>query len=218
MLSGENAKKLGGLSLYGDYHDLRSLYDDVSEVMRTTVFQDDDLVLNAFLYNIRHAYEGQRTQRTFHKDDQLRKVDYFGVDILWPMFIFSVAFFRWGLAFIDSSKSQQSNAFRLEQITHSLLISADAVVGRQCIEWLRTFSGFPKGYLSQYFDECTHNYILFSDKTKTRFSNLPKILESTFPISKEYKQFEQSLNQKAKEEGCTPHELRSLGEWPEFEM
>lgn len=216
MLSGENTKNLAGLTLYGDYHDLKNLYNDVSEAMRSPVLNEDDRIINAFLYDIRHAYEGQRTLHTFHSDDDLRKVEYYGVNILWPMFMFSVAFYRWSLSFIDSSKSQQANAFRLEQIAHSLLTSADYVTGRKCIEWLQYFSGFPKNYLSQYFDECSYKYILFSDKPKTRFSNLPSILRSTFPLSEEYTQFELILNQKAKERGCSPHVLTSLDDWPEF--
>lgn len=209
---------MAGITLYGDYHDLRNLYDDISMMMRPPAFEEDDLVLTAFLYDLRHAYEGQRIHRCFESDDDLRNVKYYGVEIIWPMFLFSVGLYRWGLAFIDSNKSQQANAYRLEQVVETTLFEANPHVAEQCMEWLRNFSGYPKGYLSQYFDECAFRYVFHSEDPKKRFASLPIILRSTFPLSDEYRQFEVSLNQKAKEKGCSVQELRSLTEWPKFEM
>jgi hypothetical protein len=216
LLTGRNTKRLVGIELFGDYFDLRNLYEDISVVLKAPVFVEDNKILNEFLYDIRHAYQGQRESETFHKDDELRKVSYFGVKIPWPKFILAVAYFRWGLAFIDSTKSQQSNAYRLEEITHLYLKNADPNVGEVCINWLQGFTGYPKQYLTQFFDECTYKYIYSYDKTKIRFSNLPQILYSTSILSNEYKQFQTMMEMKAKEKNCSPHELHSLESWPDF--
>ncbi len=218
MLMGENTKRLGGITIYGDYWDLHNLYDTIADVLKAPVFTEDDLILNAFLYDIRHAFQGQRLQHIFYKDDDLRKVEYFGVTILWPMFIFSVAYIRWGLSFIDNSKKHQADAYRLEEIAHSLLIKADPSIGLTCIDWLKSFPGFPKDYLVQFFNECTFRYLSFSDKPKKRFSNLPQILYMTSPLSEEYTAFNNQLTQTAKENGCSPHELKSFREWPNFKI
>ncbi len=216
MLLVENTKRLGGIIIYGDYYDLQSVYDTISEVIKAPVFKDDHIVMNAFMYDFRHAYEGQRIEKIFFKENKSRKVKYFGVTILWPMFIFSLGLLRWGLSFIDSSKKMQSDAYRLESITYELLVKNDPIIGKKCIEWLRSFVGYPNDYLIQYFDECNYRYIFFSDTAKIRFKNLINILNSTHPLSKDYILYKNKINKLANKKCCSPHELVTLGEWPKF--
>ena len=185
--------------------------------MKGPGFTDDHIVLNSLLHDLHHAYEGRALERTFDEGDELRKVTYFGTPILWPMFIFAVGFYRWGLGFVDSTKSQQSDAYRLEDIAHSLLVEANPATGLKCIDWLQSFAGVHKEYAMQFFDESTYRYIFFSQEAETRFANLPNILRMTFPLSLEYQAFEKNLKTKAAGKCCSLHELKSLADWPQFD-
>ena len=82
MLFGEATKKGAGIILWGDYHDLKNLYETVWKLSKSIGPEGSisDFVLG-LCYDIRHAYQGDREINEFGIDE-LDKVKYYGVKIL----------------------------------------------------------------------------------------------------------------------------------------
>ena len=188
MLFGQPTKKGAGIILWGDYHDLNNLYETISKLSDSLGPEDSisDFVLG-LCYEIRHAYQGDREIKEFG-ENELSKVKYYGVKLLWPYFIIQVGLIRWAASYTTTNSEQQSNLY----------------------------SGFSNDYLDQYLNEITYRYLFDETIEKKRINRLPKVLKMTWELSNEYKEFESYLIKMAKEKGCRPKELRDLKEWPEF--
>ena len=216
MLFGEPTKKGAGIILWGDYHDLDNLYETISKLSDSLGPEGSisDFVLG-LCYDIRHAYQGDREIKKFG-DDELSKVKYYGVKLLWPYFIIQVGLIRWAASYTTTNSDQQSNLYRLENIIETSLKKASISITDECLYWLKHFSGFSQDYLDQYLNEITYRFIFDDTIDKKRINRLPKVLKMTWELSNEYKAFESYLIRKAKEKGCHPKELRVFEEWPEF--
>ena len=216
MLFGKPTKKGAGLTLWGDYHDLNNLYDTLSKISDSIVLKGSmsDFVLG-LCYDIRHAYQDMRESKEFGIDE-LGKVKYYGVEILWPYFIIQVWLIRWAAGYTISNNEQQSNLYRLEHIVETTLKEASISIADECMDWLKHFTGFSKDYHIQFLNEITYRFIFDETINKKRISRLTKVLKMTWELSKEYKDFEKHILKIANEKGCHPDELKDLKEWPEF--
>lgn len=216
MLFGEPTKKGAGIILWGDYHDLNNLYETISKLSDSLGPEDSisDFVLG-LCYEIRHAYQGDREIKEFG-ENELSKVKYYGVKLLWPYFIIQVGLIRWAASYTTTDSEQQSNLYRLENIIETSLKEASISIADECLYWLKHFRGFSNDYLDQYLNEITYRFIFDETIEKKRINRLPKVLNMTWELSNEYKEFESYLIKMAKEKNCRPKELRDLKEWPEF--
>lgn len=203
-----------GVTLWGDYHDLRSLYDTVGRAVDAAPGNMGDFIV-ALNYDIRHAYEQQREEKQFGHDD-LDRVTYRGVKIFWTHVLVQTALVRYYAGFVDTSKEDQSNIFRLEHALAQALRNYDAEVGEACVEWLSRPLYLSKEFLTEFLDEVTYKYIVDGPAGKRRFKKLPHVLRSVSELSPEYRAFKSELQKIAKEKGCDPHDLRSQTEYPEF--
>jgi hypothetical protein len=202
-----------GVILWGDYNDLRSLYDTVSRIADAAPDAVGDFMYG-LSYNIRHAYEHQREEKVFGRDD-IDKVMYLGERILWPHVLAQVSLVRYHAAFVNTSKEDQANIYRLEHALEQALRNYDAEIGETCAEWLATPFHASQQYLAEYFDELAHRYV-DGPAGKRRFKKLPAVLRSMSEVSPEYRAFKTELEKIAKEHGCEVDELSSLTEFPEF--
>jgi hypothetical protein len=215
MLFAEATPMGAGVTLWGDYLDLRSLYDTVGRMVDVAPGNIGDFIV-ALNYDIRHAYEHQRDEKTFGHDE-IAKVTYLGEKILWPHVLVQASLVRYYAAFIDTTKEDQANIFRLEHALEQALRNYDAEVGETCAEWLATPLHLPNDYLTEFFDEATYRFIADGPGGKRRFKKLPSVLRSISEFSPEYRTFKSELEKIATEKGGDLHDLRSSTEFPEFE-
>ena len=122
MLQYELCKRNGGFLLWGDYNTLKPLRGFVLDLSKNSLILDEEGLLPAFAYDLRKAYEGQREKTKVEVwDDELT---IYGVEQVWPTFITQVALVRSGLAFVDSTKGEQSYAYLLEDFMEKVLRAA----------------------------------------------------------------------------------------------
>lgn len=119
MLQFEKGKKNGGFTLWGTYESLKDLHSFILDLSaRSIVLEGEGLTL-ALAYDIRKAYEGQReSDKTTIWNDEL---SIYGVEQVWPTFLTQVALLRTGLAFVNSSKLEQSHMYFLEDFTEKAI-------------------------------------------------------------------------------------------------
>lgn len=213
MILAEPTPLGAGVTIWGDYHDLRSLYDTVSRIADAAPGTLGDFMYG-LSYDIRHAYEHQREEKAFGHDD-LDKVTYLGERILWPHILAQVSLVRSYAAFVNTSKEDQANIYRLEHVLEHALREYDADVGEACVEWLAVPFHASSHYLPEFFGELAHRYV-DGPAGKRRFKRLPAVLRSMSEASPEYRAFEAELERIAKDHGCEPHELSGNTDFPEF--
>ena len=173
-----------------------------------------DFVLG-LAYDIRHAYQRDRKEKTFGYDEY-DKVKYRGVDILWPVILVQSGLLRWSAGFVPTGKKHQANLYQLESSIEESLDSFDPVVGRYCMDWLSRFSGLSSNYIISFVSYCTKKFVYEGKAGKARFKKLPSILDSLYPFSKEYREFEAEIKRIADEKKCDPNDLQDWSDWPEF--
>lgn len=116
MLSSEKLPRYEGLRLMGSAEALRefhALLHDVNE--RSVLIRDKEGFFLSFAYDIRKAYEGQRTKRKANPQ-VLHAGPMLGVDILWPTLLVQARMLRASLGFMDSTKRHQAYTYALEAI------------------------------------------------------------------------------------------------------
>ena len=155
-------------------------------------------------------------QKSEFGHDEMSRVKYYGVNILWTNFIIEVGILRWAAGFTTTDSQQQSNLFRLEHVIEETLNEVSKNVADDCMQWLKLFRGFTKDYLIQFFDEITYRFLFDTSIHSRRINRLPAALIMTWELTDEYKSFKADLMKIAKEKNCEPRELVDLSERPRF--
>lgn len=216
MLTASPTKYGAGITLWGDYYDLKAIHSTISFLSEKTDAGDQikNYVL-ALAYDVRHAYQCDRETKVFGMDS-LDKVTYRGVSILWPFFLSQLAILRGLAAFVPHTAFEQANLYLLENCARMALMEYDAEVGTTCLAWLETPPPFGRNYLVEFIDSATKTFVLGSRPGKKRFQQLPTTLRSLSMFSKEYQAFKERLEGIAAEQNCSPHQLADWSEWPDF--
>lgn len=182
---------------------------------------DDATVLNEDLQelviglrkNLRHAVQGDRICIQWGPFED-EKADYFGDQFFWPVIMVQAGLLRHVSRIVPTTRSQQSDLYRLEAILEEELLAKDPVIGRECMAWLDSFNVFPDGYLPQFVADSAYPYICDGPE---RFQNLPSILNGLDPDAPEYKAYRTEFLQSAAEDNCEPWQIWSMRpDWPDF--
>jgi hypothetical protein len=216
MLISRPTKYGSGITLYGDYLDLQNLYETISYLSTggpLTPYQEEFLLHLA--YDVRDAFQGDRKEEYFGFDEH-SKVRYFGVDVLWPIFLVQVGALRWSAGYHETDSEYQANLYRLESCAEYALMKNDEKTGLKCMEWLKSFPGFWDSLLVEFISYCSKRFIMETKQGKSRFKKLPEYLYMISPISDECKAFHDEMEKLAKQQGCKPEELSNTEEFPEF--
>lgn len=206
-----------GVSIYGDYWDLKNLHDLIHRLSAGKPLDGSplsDFVLG-LAYDVRHAYQGDRLEETFGFDD-LDTVKYRGVRILWPIIVPQIALLRWAAAFHPTSRLDQAELFILEHCLEDSLREYDQKIGPQVFEMRTIFEGMRPDYFTQFFWEVARQYVCEGKAGKARFKRLPEVLRKLSSISEDYKEFSAFLEKTAKEKGTDPYELQDWSDGPDF--
>lgn len=174
MLQYEKAKKNGGFTLWGDYQTLKGLHSFVMDLSERSPVLDTEGLGPAFSYDLRKAYEGLReSQKTQVWNDE---ITIYGVEQVWTTFIAQVALFRTGLAFIDSSKHQQSQMYLLEGFLEDVITGIFPQNAAHIIFCYKALIGTPEDHIYELLGSRTSYFLSLA--TKERRECLPEILAS----------------------------------------
>lgn len=100
----------------GDYETLKDLHEVIHDVnARSPIVRNKEGVFLGLAYDVRKAYEGERKKmkppRSYPEIGPR-----FGVEILWPVLLVQARILRASMAFIDTDKRTQANAYALEAV------------------------------------------------------------------------------------------------------
>jgi hypothetical protein len=101
---------MGSAESLREFH---TLLHDVNE--RSVLIREKEGFFLAFAYDIRKAYEGQRTKRK-PNPALLHAGPILGVEILWPTLLVQARMLRASLGFVDWTKRHQAYTYALEAI------------------------------------------------------------------------------------------------------
>lgn len=216
MLTSSITRYCAGITLWGDYNDLKEAHETVHVLCDEGRVEENirDFALG-LAYDLRKAYEGSREEREFGFDC-LDKVKYRGVRILWPIYLLQIAVLRKVAGQQPSTRRQQSVLYTLEACADEALRAKDVGIAYSCMTWLEHFVGLDRDYLTQFIFDCAKVFAYEIPAGKKRLTALPNILLKFHPLSDEYHKFADSMRVFAKEKGCSPHELEDMSDWPEI--
>lgn len=107
MLHSYPTKNGTGISIFGDFGDLKNLYETVHEIAHT--LDEDNLNLKGqhqllmnFAYEIRKGYSGQRLTDKVKFNDE-HELQYFGFQIVWPDMLIFIATLRHNAGYIQTN-------------------------------------------------------------------------------------------------------------------
>jgi hypothetical protein len=203
-------KQGAGVTLWGDYNDLDSLYETVHFLAEAALYDAQDFLLS-LAYDVRHAFQGNRKLESSNGNT------YFGVDIIWPVFLSQLVLLRRNAAYLPTIRNHQANLFRIEAATCEALERLNGKVAAECIEWLERGSSFHKEYFFEFVTYLSSAYLTNAKSLGTRTRQLPGLLRQLHWFSDGYKLFEAQLKEIAQQKGVDPRTLHDLSQWPEFE-
>jgi len=161
MLTSSPTKHGAGITLYGDFLDLDTLYNTIHKIAEEGFAEEHtrNFILG-LAYDIRKAKEKKReTKKLGIPKEETAK--YKGVAILWPHFIPQVAMLRHYAGYRTTDHRDQACLYLLEDCVITSLLAFDPVVGKTCVEFLLRFPGFPHDHLFEYCDGCSGDTLRF---------------------------------------------------------
>lgn len=178
MLQFEIAKRNGGFVLWGDYGTLKPIHSFLMDISEQSPVLHKEGLLPALAYDIRKAYEGFRKKETLEvwNDD----VAIYGVEQVWPTFINQIALARSGLAFVNSSKDQQSTMYLLEAFLEDAVKNAFPKESNEILDVYNQLTSSQEQFITDVLGGRVA-YFLYRD-AKSRRSELIEVLKSLNPM------------------------------------
>lgn len=184
MLTYELLRNHAGVLLCGDYETLRDLHQVIHDVNdRSPIIRDKEGSFLELAYDVRKAYEGQR--RALKAPEHYPEIGpRFGVEILWPVILFQSRVLRESMAFIDTRKGAQAQAYALEDvIEHALRADFGGDMGVVLIDqWMHLNTRHP--WTEEQFN--SRGAIFCSWKKAERKKYLVSLLNSLSPMYPSY--------------------------------
>lgn len=200
MLQGFSTQNGTGITIYGDYCDLRSLYLTISKIWdKVSQIEDDPqcITLMSFSYEVRKAYSEQRLKEevTFDGD---RKIEYFGFQYLWTDLLIFISVLRYQAAYSMTNELDQANLYLVEHITKKALEEYDQEGAAQLKNLIGQGIDILNPLLAQINEFVNLEYLKLKP-TKERFRNLYTLMTNYFSSrTKDSKDFKKFLEEKAK--------------------
>ncbi len=207
MLKGKPTKYGTGITIYGDYYDLNSLYETVSKM--ADPIEDpttDGLLFMSMAYDLRKSREGRR--ETFEEGSSEWKITYKGFNMFWPDFLVLLNLIRQRAGNTGGDPEIQANIYRLEFLAYESLIAFDANAGNKIVKWMKETKMIFDPYLFQMLDQVRMDH-LTEKNGKTRFKKLLRNMKPfNGPFDPTYKEIIAYFKREAKRLNCRIEDLR----------
>ncbi|WP_277015023.1 DUF6904 family protein [Flavobacterium lindanitolerans] len=220
MLQAFPTKNGTGLSIFGDYYDLSSLYETIHHIADVVGGSDErtssqsKLLMN-FAYEVRKACSGQRLIEQFRDGSADSGATYFGFQCVWTDILVFISTIRHNAGYSRTEKIHQANLYILESVVERALFAYDA----EGADTIKNFIGQGINITDPYsflLYQTLHIRFVLESPGKRRFRNIPKLIMEHFSgYGNHYKDLVFSFEVAAKERGCPITELE-LSEFPEI--
>lgn len=220
MLQALPTKNGTGITIYGDYGDLKLLYDTAHHISESLnldhSFQkgQHQLLMN-FAYEVRKAYSGQRLTDniTFEGDDQ--KLTHYGFNIVWTDILIFISALRYNAGYSRTEKPHQAMLYLLEYSVEQALYEYDSTGASLIKDYIAQRINVMNEYVFIIYQAIHIKFV--SDKPGViRFRKIPALIGSHFSEwSQVYKDLIKSFEKSAKERNCKINELE-FSEFPEI--
>jgi len=220
MLQGYPTKNGTGISIFGDYGDLNSLYATVHEIANSLDEYDIrtkaqyQLLMN-FAYEIRKAYSGQRLTDKLMFDEDDKEMLYYGFNCVWTDILIFISALRHNAGYVQTDKLQQANLYMLEYVVEKSLFQYDP----EGANIIQHFIGQRINITNKYafiIYQALHIKFVSDRKGKKRFRNIPQLIGEHFSEwQQEYKDLIAYFEQSAKQQNCDITDLE-FNDFPEI--
>lgn len=201
MLQGFSTKNGTGITFFGDYCDLRSLYLTIGKISERVSLGDDDpqfITLMSFSYDVRKAYSEQRLKDEITFDGD-RNIEYLGFQYLWTDLLVFSNVLRHQAAYTATDDLDQANLYLLEHLIKKALDEYDPQGAVELKKLIGQGIDVTNPLLVQINEFVNIEYLKLKP-TKERFRNLYSLMVSHFSAwTKENKELKAFLEAKAKE-------------------
>jgi len=180
MLEFKLTRHHAGLVLWGDYAALERAHEFVHRVVNESlVIEEKDGFVLGLAYDLRKAFEGQRS-KAFRSDPDGARCRIYGFEILWPVILVQVGLLRQAMGFMPTNRLDQSIMFELEHVVESAIRSAAPDRAVELLEWMRRVGLAPYSHLAAVLDSrCL--YFIECPAAK-RLATLPRLMETFDPM------------------------------------
>lgn len=128
MLQFEPTKHGTGVTILGDYGDLKSLHQTFWNLMpesRDISMRERNRLLTIMSYEIRHASQHDRLcEKRYYDNDN--EVTYYGCQIEWICLLFTISCLRYNAGYVAIDKRDLANLILLEHLTEQSMLMYDS--------------------------------------------------------------------------------------------
>lgn len=204
-------KKGIGVELWGTHEDLTDIYKVIEKFcydenkLNIKGFKNRDDLISGFTYEIRKAYEGKRLKReTSHFS--FEKLDYFGVQISWVHFLFSLTALKYNMRYYETTKYDISIFLQIEFWLEKAMKKYDKVGAYNLIGFIEDGLDGANEYIYHYMRIINLDYQKLGGGKKA-FRKLPYLLRRGIFFTDEYNTYKILLENEAKKLGCEVNDL-----------
>lgn len=200
-----------GVELWGQYDDLRNLYDSINNYLldedRPSLnnFKNREMVITGFVHEIRKAYEGQRLKRK-QSHYFLNEGEFYGAQITWVHFLFALSAIRYNMSYSNTNKFDVGLILQLEFWLERAMINFDETGALDLVSYIEGRIYGANECIYQYMRSVNFEYILLRGGKKA-FRKLPGLLKRGEIATTEYNNYKLRLEEDAKRLNCKPSEL-----------
>lgn len=182
MLFSKPTPKGTGLEIWGDFNDLRCLYDVMTYLAKpsssenTPEYERNDRLLTIVPYEVRHAFQGQRLKRNNVDNgyDGL-KTTYYGFRVDWITIIYTLSALRYNSGHEPTDSFVQGWLYLLENNIKEAMNMYDAN-GSKMLELIIERGVDVSTKYVYLMHQHTLSYYLSMKPTKSRFRSIPALL------------------------------------------
>lgn len=211
-----------GVEIWGTYEDLNNFYKIISKFWNKEKyyynkeeFINRDNLISSFSYEIRKAKEGFRLIRK-NSHFSLTEKEYYGVQITWVHFIFSLAAIKFNMQFYETNKFDISQFLHVEFCLEESLNSFDPFVAAQIIPFINSSILTANKYIYQYMLYINYDYLRLKGG-KSAFKKLPELLKIGIIFTEKYKEYENFLKSEANRLNVNIYDLELDGDDIDFD-
>jgi len=169
-----------GVALWGDSAALVRLHEFIHHVVEECdQIEDKEGFVISLAYDIRKAYQGQRSQ-DFRDHPETDRCSIYGVELLWPLLLVQVGVLRQAMAFMPTNKLDQAIMFEFEFVVECAVREAMPITADEVIHRIRQLGCTSYIHLDKVLDgRCRYFIELPANK---RLKVLPRLMETFDPM------------------------------------
>lgn len=200
-----------GVELWGTHEDLNNLYEVIGRFwndenkLNINGYENRDKLISGFSYEIRKAFEGSRLKRK-SSHYSFEETEYFGTQISWVHFLFSLAALKFNMRYSETSKFDISMILQIEFWLERAMNNYDEIGARNLVGFIDDGLYGANEFIYHYMRSINLDYFLLGGG-KRAFRKLPELLQRGIFFSDEYKSYKIELEKDAKRFDCKVNDM-----------